>query len=258
MQTLMVYSETGGATKTATAISLAMVAASDLGKRVTYVDLDPRAAGTKWLGVEPVGPGLDIGAVLANPDVDGWAEGMAAQTTWHPNLRAIPSDRSVSMRERDQDDHSELRLASALEGIESDLVVIDCPNRQGGPLILNALNAADTVIYAATATSDGVDGYLGAQRSVQRFKESRRKIKAPDQHPEELGVVMGAIKETIMSRSATHSIEEVRSAGMLITPLVPNRAIVDEARYTHEWFGNYRKGTPVVDAYREIAGKVIR
>ena len=48
MQKLMVYSEAGGVTKTATAISLAMVSALS-GHRTLLVDLDPRAASTKWL-----------------------------------------------------------------------------------------------------------------------------------------------------------------------------------------------------------------
>ena len=43
MQTLMIYSEAGGVTKTTTAVSLA-VAAAEAGNRVVLVDLDPRAA----------------------------------------------------------------------------------------------------------------------------------------------------------------------------------------------------------------------
>ena len=80
---------------------------------------------------------------------------------WHPNLRVIPSARNVSNREADRADHAELRLKISLTGLQADVVVIDCPNRQGGPLTLSALNAADTVVYAATATSDGIDGWTG-------------------------------------------------------------------------------------------------
>ncbi|MFI7494468.1 ParA family protein [Kocuria sp. M4R2S49] len=54
----------------------------------------------------------------------------------------------------------------SLTGLQADVVVIDCPNRQDGPLTLSALNAADTVVYAATATSDGIDGVDGARRTV--------------------------------------------------------------------------------------------
>ncbi len=142
-------------------------------------------------------------------------------------------------------------------GCASDLVVIDCPNRQGGPLTLAALNAADTVVYAATATNDGVDGVNGARKTVQQFRHSRERIGAPVTL-EEAGIVVGVVRETIMSRPAVASIDELRETGMLITPLVPDRAIVQEVRLTGEWYGNYRKGAPVLDAYSAIVDQVIR
>ena len=67
----------------------------------------------------------------------------------------------------------ELPLWISLTGLQADVVVIDCPNRQGGPLTLSALNAADTVVYAATATSDGIDGVDGARRTVAQFRRHR-------------------------------------------------------------------------------------
>ena len=86
---------------------------------------------------------------------------LALPNGWHPHLRVIPSACNVSNREADRADHAELRLKISLTGLSADVVVIDCPNRQRGPLTLSALNAADTVVYAATATSDGIDGVDG-------------------------------------------------------------------------------------------------
>ena len=74
--TTVVYSEAGGATKTTTAVSLA-VALAEQGNDVTLIDLDPRGASTKWLGVEPSGPGLHVGAILADPNPDGWVGDLA-------------------------------------------------------------------------------------------------------------------------------------------------------------------------------------
>ncbi len=65
--------------------------------------------------------------------------------------------RNVSNREAGRAHYAELSLLISLTGLSADVVVMDCPNRQGGPLTLSALNAADTVVYAATATSDGID-----------------------------------------------------------------------------------------------------
>ncbi len=255
-QTLMVYSESGGASKTTTAVSIAATAAA-AGKSVLLIDLDPRAAATKWLGVTPQEDWQHVGAILGDENPEGWANDLSIQSDWMPTLRIIPSARSVSNREADRADHAELRLRTSLIGVEADLVVLDCPNRQGGPLTLAALNAADTVVYAATATTDGVDGVAGARRSVQHFKRSRELIGAPV-NLVEAGIIVGAVQETIMSRIAAASIDQLRDTGMLLTPLVPHRTIVQEMRLTQEWYGSYRKGLPVVEAYKELARKIIR
>lgn len=256
MQTVMVYSESGGVTKTTTAVSIAAIAASQ-GRRTVLIDLDPRAAATKWLDVSPSEEGLHVGAILGDENPEGWAEELALQSRWFPTLRVVPSARNVSNREADRADHAELRLRASLEGLQADLVVIDCPNRQGGPLTLSALNAADTVIYAAGASSDGVDGFYGAQRTVQQFRTSRQRIGAPTDITE-AGIVCGGVKETIMSRPAAASIDELRETGLLLVPLIPDRAIVQEVRMVGDWYGNFRKGAPVLNAYSEIVKQVVR
>lgn len=185
---------------------------------------------------------------------------LAVPSGWHPNLRVIPSARNVSNREADRADHAELRLNISLTGLSADVVVIDCPNRQSGPLTLSALNAADTVVYAATAataTSDGIDGVEGARRTVAQFRRHRQQLGAPDTLTE-AGIVVGGVKETIMSRAAVASLEELRATGLFLEPLIPDRAIVQEVRISGEWYGQYRKGSRVLDAYTAIAKKVLR
>lgn len=112
MQTIMVYSESGGVSKTTTAVSLAMVAAES-GRNVLLIDLDPRAATTKWTNVKPREDGLDVGAILADEDPEGWADELAVTSHWTPNLRVLPSSRSVSNREKDSSDHLEIRLRTS-------------------------------------------------------------------------------------------------------------------------------------------------
>lgn len=89
-------------------------------------------------------------------------------------------------------------------------------------------------MYAAGATVDGVDGVAGARRSVEQFRTSRKRIGAPDKL-REAGIIVGAVASTVlMSRTAVASIEELRETGMLRTPLVPHRTIVQEMRMTQE------------------------
>ena len=95
------YSESGGVTKTTTALSLAVACAEENpDDDVILADCDPRGATTKWTGATPVKEGLHIGAILGNEDVEGWADDLAVRLDkaggWPANLRVIPSARSVS------------------------------------------------------------------------------------------------------------------------------------------------------------------
>lgn len=256
MQVLMVHSESGGATKTTTSVSIATLAARS-GRKTLLIDLDPRGASTKWVGAEPKDKGLHVGAILADEDPEGWAEELAVPTSFSPNLRMIPSERSLSNREKDNDGGVELRLKTSLIGLDADVVVIDCPNRQGGPLTLSAFHAADTIVYAATATQDGVDGVEGSRRSVSQFRRNMERMGA-DANLTEAGIVVGNVSETVMSRVAKNSIDELRETGLLLTPIIPGRAIVQEARTVGSWYGDFRKGEPVVSSYNQILEKVIR
>ena len=82
-----------------------------------------------------------MGAILAEQDPTGWVNDIAVQSPWKRagDLRVVPSDRQVSNREKSSEDHAELRLLQALQGVAAEVVIIDAPNRQGGPLIQNAL-----------------------------------------------------------------------------------------------------------------------
>ncbi|OZC56062.1 ATPase [Rhodococcus sp. 06-621-2] len=255
MTVIMVYSEAGGVTKTTTAVSLAMVSAES-GRRTTLIDLDPRGAATKWIGSYPDESWKHVGAILADANPEGWADDLAIPTEWAKDLQIIPSARSLSNREKDHEDHAELRLAVALEGHAADVVVIDCPNRQGGLLTQNALAASSLVVYAATANQDGLDGVEGARESVQKFCTSREKIGAAV-NLTEAGVVVGAVKETVMTKVSTRALELLNETGLQLSPIVPNRTIVDQSRMTGEWYGKYDKGAPVLAAYQQILRSIV-
>lgn len=254
MDVVMVYSEAGGVSKTSTAVSLAALSAAG-GKRTVLIDLDPRAAATKWIGVQPVKQGLHVGAILADEDPVGWAEELAVPSGWLEELRIIPSDRKVANREKEQADHSELRLKQSLEGLQADLVVIDCPNRQGGLLTQNALAASTGVVYAAKANQDGIDGVSGAQESVLRFKRSRERIGAPLELTE-LGIVVGDVADTVRTRVEKMALADLAELGEVFEPPIPRRTIVNEARMTGTWFGDFDKGAVVSEAYAQVLSAI--
>lgn len=259
MQTLMIYSEAGGVTKTTTAVSLAMSAAQ-AGERVVLVDLDPRAAASSWLRIEPAKRGYHAATLLGHDDGAEWIDQLVVASSWSKNLSVIPSDRTLSTREEagSPDAGADLRLRRALHGLaaSTDLIVLDLPNRQGGPITRNALNAVETVVYAANPTPDGVEGVTGARRSVDRFREGRREIGAPEQITREWIVCGAWLHPAIPSTVDKAGISLLRETGLLAEPVVPHRAIVQECRAVGEWYGRYAKARSVTDAYAKIAAQI--
>lgn len=256
MQTLMIYSEAGGVTKTTTAVSLAMTAA-EAGRRVVLVDLDPRAAASTWLRAEPRQRGYHAATLLAHDDGAEWITELVVPSSWSTRLSVIPSDRALSTREEvgSPDGGVDLRLRRALHGLAAtaDVVILDLPNRQGGPITRNALNAAQGVIYAANPTPDGVEGVAGARRSVDRFRAGRREIGAPEQITREWIVCGAWLHPAVPSTVDKAGIANLRETGLLVEPVIPHRAIVQECRAVGEWYGRYPKGRSVADAYAQIA-----
>jgi chromosome partitioning protein len=172
MDVIAIYSESGGVTKTTTAVSVATVLAK-AGRRVVLVDLDPRGAASQWLQIEPKESGWHSGAILASDDAPAWVTDLPVSSSWSPNLSMIPSNRRLSTREEGGDSDADMRLRRGLAPLSeagTEYVVLDMPNRQGGPITRAALNATDRMVYASTLSPDGISGVEGAQLSVSRFK----------------------------------------------------------------------------------------
>lgn len=256
MIVILVYSESGGVTKTTTAVSLAVTYARQ-GRRVGLVDFDPRHASTKWARLTPAKPAWHSGALLSHDDAADWIEQLLIPVPWSDNLRIIPGARPVSVLEEQPSSDDDLRLRRALRGApDVEVWVVDMPNRQGGPLVRGALNAATHVVYASTLAPDGVSGVEGAQESVGRFVERRREIGAPDGITE-AGVIAGAwLNPQIPSRIDKAGIGRLEQLGLLY-PIVPHRVIVQESRATGTWYGDYDRGRPVAEAFEQLAGKVL-
>lgn len=260
-QVIAVYSETGGATKTTTALSLGVCAAQK-GIRTIIADLDPRAALTKWTGVQPQDEWRHVGAILGDPEPDGWLDELAIPVPWDevPNLRVVPSARAVSNREKTNEEYADTRLQRSLDGTTAELVILDMPNRQGGPIVQNALTAATEVLYAAKPDEDGLDGVDGAALSVRRYREHRQQLGAPV-NLTEAGIVVGQVRETVMSLDSRRAIDVLRDnyGALVLDPFIPERVIVREARAAGDYYGlKYEKGRPVHAAYTAIADQVIK
>ncbi|WP_406517562.1 ParA family protein [Streptomyces sp. NBC_00134] len=257
------YSETGGVTKTATAVSVACVLAFEHPEETVILgDLDPRGATTKWTQATPKEPGLDMSAILGADDVTGWADEIAVRLDpakgWPENLLVIPSGmRAMATQETMRQDHAELRLRRSLTGTSARFGVLDFPNRQGGILTQNGLTASTHLLYAAKPDEDGLDGVDGAKETVAKFHSYRDEVGLP-RTPIPIGIVLGAAYQgAVWTRDAKRAVEEFdrTSPGMLLTPYVQARTIVRECRAAGEFYRQYggeAGGDKVYAAYREL------
>lgn len=258
MDVITSYSESGGVTKTTAAVGIATAAARSYGLRTVLLDLDPRGAATKWTQAEPLQPGLSMNAILAQDDVTGWVQDMTVPVSWGRGLLSIvPADRGMSYRES-RDAGADDRLLRSLEGLEADLVVIDAPNRQGGPLIRSALIASTGVVYAATPNGDGVDGVRGARETVQRVQAGL--TSQGGRVVEERGIILGRAWPSSVATPLIQlaAIDDLRATGLLLEPFVTAQTIIEQVRVTGDWFGDYRGGLKAKMQYDDLLQKVIR
>ncbi|WP_443452661.1 ParA family protein [Glutamicibacter arilaitensis] len=266
MQTIMIASTKGGEGKTTTAVHLSKVSAM-LGYKTLFIDLDPSMDGTKWFNLEPADDDFFIGDILSadgtadkNPDRNpvGWAMQMALQSDWDENLFVIPSHESLGTLELNTDPAMELRLKKSLIGADYDVVIIDCPNRSGGPLLRSALLVADTIIYSATGDEGGYEGVNGARKALQIFQEEQE-LRGYPAKIEEAGTVFCGYQEVATPRMTSKIVDDLRELGVLLTPLVPARTCVRESRTARRWVGEWgKKSEPVINAYMELGKKIIK
>ena len=135
----------GGTGKTATCVSLGATL-SELGKDVLLIDMDPQAAMTLSLGLNPADLEHSVYDVLADPTL---SLGDIAVNSRVPRLYVAPSHINLTVADLRFGGHigRERLLKKKLDLVKGDFdfVLLDCPP-QLGLLTINALTAADSVI----------------------------------------------------------------------------------------------------------------
>jgi cellulose biosynthesis protein BcsQ len=206
MKILASYNIKGGVGKTATAVNLAHVAASQ-GARVLVVDLDPQGAASFYFRVKPKVKGGGKGLVKGKRDVEDLIKG-----TDHDRLDLIPADFSFRNLDLllDAEKNSEKRLRKLLRPLNADydICILDCPPSVS--LVSEAVfHAADALLVPLIPTTLSVRTYeqLVAFRKDEKLKDlkllpffsmvDRRKgmhreiVEGfPDNHPEVLTTII--------------------------------------------------------------------
>lgn len=176
MKVIATYNIKGGVGKTATAVNIAALAASD-GYRVLLWDLDPQAAASYLFRVRPKVKGGGKALIAGKRPVDD-----AIKATDFDQLDLLPADftyRNLDLH-LDGERKPGTRLRSLLAPLrrEYDLVVLDCPPSIS-LLSENVLHAADLLLVPLIPTTlsvrtleqltDFIAGFDGRRPQVLAF-----------------------------------------------------------------------------------------
>ncbi len=225
MLVVAMVNQKGGVGKTTVALGLAAMAGRR-GLRTVLVDLDPQANATSGMGVWDAA--LTIDSALAAESI-GAASAAIVDSGWDAELfadrpRLVPSSPRLAQRETQLATDpigAQDRLAIALEGIDADLVLIDCPPSLG-LLTVNALFAADKVVIVTEPGAWATDGVEQILRNVRRIADRRSGA---------LGIAGIVVNRLARTRDARYWESQLTEAhpDLVIEPSIRLRAAVAEA-----------------------------
>ena len=249
-RTIAILNQKGGVGKTTVTLGLASAAAA-AGRRVLVVDLDPQAASSWVLGLDPTD--LDLTVVDVVGDTKARIGDAIVTSTWSDHVHVLPGSGDL----QELEGGPSKRLRKALTSVEDqyEAVLVDCPPSLGS-LTRSALTASRHAVVVVEPSSLGLRGIGGVADLIDDVWDSTN----PDL--ELAGVILNRVPA--VSREAERRIDELArivSRPAIWSPAIPQRVIfnqaVGERRGVHSYGSRAAEPIAVFDAlWRRVRGVI--
>lgn len=244
---IAVLNQKGGVGKTTSTINLAAYLAK-AGKTVLIVDLDPQGNASSGLGLDKHNLDTTMYDVLFNTG----STAMSIMDTAISGVSILPANSQLAAAEVDlaQEDQREFKLRVALQNLDFDYILIDCPPSLG-LLSINALTAADNVLIPVQAEYYAMEGLSQLLDIVQRVRQGLN----PDLQL--LGVVVTMYdSRTALSEQVVQELKK-HLGDKLMKTIIPRNVRLAEAPSFGRSILEHDKWSKGARAYKNLAKEVI-
>lgn len=244
---IAVLNQKGGVGKTTSTINLAAYLAK-AGKTVLIVDLDPQGNASSGLGLDKHSLDTTMYDVLFNTG----STAMSIMDTAISGVSILPANSQLAAAEVDlaQEDQREFKLRVALQNLDFDYILIDCPPSLG-LLSINALTAADNVLIPVQAEYYAMEGLSQLLDIIQRVRQGLN----PDLQL--LGVVVTMYdSRTALSEQVVQELKK-HLGDKLMKTIIPRNVRLAEAPSFGRSILEHDKWSKGARAYKNLAKEVI-
>lgn len=245
---IAITNQKGGVGKTTTAINVAFYLAK-AGKKVLLVDGDPQGNASSGLGVDK----QKLEATLADVLLGQAQARDVVQRTSVERLDLLPTlphlaDAEVQLVAADQ---RFSRLKAALDTLNYDVVLIDCPPSLS-LLTVNALIAADRILLPVQAEFYALEGLGQLLETVKLIRERM------NSNLEVLGVVLTMYDSRTTLSQQVHAEVKKHFAGKVFDTVIPRNIRLAEAPSHGVPVGIYDKWSKGARAYKALSKEVVK